>query len=242
VDAEIITEEEARTHSKKNIITRCIQPHLTKQIVMEIDELKNIRTGDYLFLCTDGVTDAMTDEEIVAALSPDISDEDKVNQIKETCASHSKDNYSGFLLKIEEEIIPIIVQNEEKVEVKEKTGYCQDRNKELSEEWKFCPVCGTPIKVKQDIRLDKNISKEQNPEEKPEKKSIKERIKNPIDILCRIFTIAFFISVIVWFRTCGKDEPKDRNVPVYQDPITIDAGKNAKPGEEPEDSIRINKD
>ncbi|MDR3252629.1 MAG: protein phosphatase 2C domain-containing protein [Tannerella sp.] len=218
VDAEIITEEEARTHPKKNLLSRCVQPHPAKPVVMEIDELEDIQTGDYLFLCTDGVTDAMTDEEIVATLSDYyISDEDKINRIKEACAARSKDNYSGFLLKLEAEVVSIIQQNEAEVEVKE-----------------------NPIKVKQDfiprIQHDNKTSAEQHSGKEPPKISVKGRIKNVIDIFCRICTIAFFICIIVWFRSCGKDEAKDINVPVYQqqnpDTIESDTGGDAKPAEE----------
>jgi len=55
---EIITEEEARVHPKRNLITRCVQPHSLKPIELEINELDDILSGDYFFLCTDGVIDA----------------------------------------------------------------------------------------------------------------------------------------------------------------------------------------
>jgi len=106
IDAGIITEEEARIHPAKNIITRCVQPHSTRPIVLEIDERNNLKTGDYFFLCTDGVTDALTDKEIIRTIANDaLADEEKIRYIKNNCAEKSKDNYSGFLLKIEADIV-----------------------------------------------------------------------------------------------------------------------------------------
>lgn len=144
IDAEIITEEEARTHAKKNLITRCVQPHPNKPIVLEIDELTNLQTGDYLFLCTDGVTDAMTDGEIVGITANNvITDEEKNNYIKNTCAEKSKDNYSGFLLKIETDIVFQTVQVEKQIEENKEIIYCRNCCNKLEEKQKFCSICGT---------------------------------------------------------------------------------------------------
>jgi serine/threonine protein phosphatase PrpC len=244
VDAEIITEEEARVHPKKNMITRCVQPHTGKSIVMEIDELKNIQTGDYLFLCTDGVTDAMTDEDVVTTLLTDTSDEDKVNQIKEACATRSKDNYSSFLLKIEAEIVPEIAKMPNKKEevkkqeeVKEEAVYCQKCGNKLSAEEKFCSICGT----------------EQNPVSDNGKTRIwiPSVLLDPITALffgkkinkfCRIWTILSIIGIIIFsVHKCRSDTPKDKT-PVYQqqnaDTIKVDTEKSADTIN-PNDSTRI---
>jgi len=159
IDAEIITEEEARTHPKKNIITRCVQPKSDKPAVMEIDELVNLQTGDYLFLCTDGVTDAMTDDEIVATILSETTFEEKGNKIKEICAETSKDNFSGFLLQLEVntikdhiiEINTIEESQQQQPAVRKnmsnetKQIQCASCGMVLTSAMNFCPNCGKRV-------------------------------------------------------------------------------------------------
>jgi protein phosphatase len=103
VDAGILTLEEARVHPKNNIITQVIQPASLRSIYPEIVTLKNIEDGDYLFLCTDGITESISDDNLVDILSNSDSDSKKMERIKQICAEHSKDNYSAYL-------IPLIVK------------------------------------------------------------------------------------------------------------------------------------
>lgn len=56
-----ITEEEARSHPRKNFITRALG--VTSEEVGEYDEL-DLMTGDRLMLCTDGLTNEVSKEEI----------------------------------------------------------------------------------------------------------------------------------------------------------------------------------
>jgi len=61
VDHKEITKEEARIHPQKHIITRAVGIHHT----VEVDTVTKYLYGDdYLLLCSDGLTDIVTDEEI----------------------------------------------------------------------------------------------------------------------------------------------------------------------------------
>lgn len=103
VDAGILTQKEAHNHPQSNIITQVIQPHGLSTIYPEIVTL-NIEDGDYIFLCTDGITESIDDEKLVDIVSSHIPDDEKMEQIKQICSEYSKDNYSAYLL-------PIIIQN-----------------------------------------------------------------------------------------------------------------------------------
>jgi protein phosphatase len=100
VDAGILTLEEARVHPRNNIITQVIQPESPRLIHPEVAFLKDVKDGDYLFLCTDGVTESISNKELESILCHDVSDADKINDIKQICAENSKDNYSAYLIPL----------------------------------------------------------------------------------------------------------------------------------------------
>lgn len=66
VDQGIITQGEARSHPRKNLITRAVG--VTNRIRSDIFRL-DLREGDRLLLCSDGLSNLLTEEEIGAELS-----------------------------------------------------------------------------------------------------------------------------------------------------------------------------
>jgi protein phosphatase len=100
VDAGILTLEEARVHPMNNIITQVIQPESLEPIQPEVVIIWDIKEGDYLFLCTDGITESISDEKLVNIVSKDVSDNDKMNRIKQICSKNSRDNYSAYLIPL----------------------------------------------------------------------------------------------------------------------------------------------
>ena len=57
-----LTPEQAKTHPSKNLITRAIGPgpHVTADVFTP-----SVREGDFLLLCTDGLSNQMADQEIL---------------------------------------------------------------------------------------------------------------------------------------------------------------------------------
>lgn len=109
IDAGFLTEEEARNHPKKNVITQVIQPGDAEPIHPEVAILTDIQDGDYFFLCTDGVTETWEDAALADLLSASDNDEVKMDKIRSACLEHSKDNYSAYL-------IPLLVTKEETID------------------------------------------------------------------------------------------------------------------------------
>lgn len=103
VDAGILTLEEARNHPQSNIITQVLQPDGLKTIHPEVVTL-HIEDGDYVFLCTDGITESIDDDKLVNIVGSLAPDEEKMKQIKQICSEQSRDNYSAYL-------IPLIIKN-----------------------------------------------------------------------------------------------------------------------------------
>ena len=96
-----ITIEEAKNFPRKNVITKAIQPNSKKRFNAEVYNLTDIQSGDYLFLCCDGVLEQLTNDRLIEILSMDISDEDKIKLLEEESTDRTKDNYTAYLIPID---------------------------------------------------------------------------------------------------------------------------------------------
>ena len=97
VEAGDITEEEAKTHPKKNILMTALG--VGENIDMDIFEVETDVDG--IFLCSDGLTNMLTVEQIEKVLDEELSVEDKVKKlIKKSNARGGIDNISVAYLEI----------------------------------------------------------------------------------------------------------------------------------------------
>lgn len=96
VNAGEITEQEARVHPKKNILTRAIGTDLA----IDVDvTMVSCEPGDTLLLCTDGLTNKLTDEEIKTIIQSAQAIDDAGKQlIEEANARGGEDNISLVLI------------------------------------------------------------------------------------------------------------------------------------------------
>lgn len=99
VNANLITEEEARVHPRRNQITRAMGAE--EIIIVDIFREK-IEKGDMILLATDGLTGCVEDEDIknIIKQDKDIKEicEDLINQAND---NSGKDNISVILSKID---------------------------------------------------------------------------------------------------------------------------------------------
>ena len=95
--------EEMATSPQKNIVTRAMTPGEENRSRPDIIHITDVQTGDYFYMCSDGMLEQMTNEELVALLSSDISDEEKRNQLIKATANN-KDNHSAWLIHIKDVI------------------------------------------------------------------------------------------------------------------------------------------
>lgn len=97
-----ITEEEAKTHPQKNVITRAMQPHQSNRAKADIVHLVDIRPGDYFFLCSDGMLEQTTDDNLVNILSMQgASNKEKVEMLRKVTEDNN-DNHTAHLIYINE--------------------------------------------------------------------------------------------------------------------------------------------
>ncbi|NTV83945.1 MAG: serine/threonine-protein phosphatase [Bacteroidales bacterium] len=96
----LISAQEALKHPMSNRITRAIQGYGVLKVKPDIHVIHDLKPGDYFFLCTDGIYESITDEELEDIISASVNDDEKLKIINEVCEGNSKDNYSAFLLNI----------------------------------------------------------------------------------------------------------------------------------------------
>ncbi|MBR5578829.1 MAG: Stp1/IreP family PP2C-type Ser/Thr phosphatase [Lachnospiraceae bacterium] len=90
--------EEARNHEKKNIITRAIGAE--NRIKPDFFEVR-LQEGDLILMCTDGVSNMLTDEEILQILKEEVSEEERVEHLVQAANEHGgRDNMGIILLSL----------------------------------------------------------------------------------------------------------------------------------------------
>lgn len=96
LDAGRITEDEARKHPRRNVITRAVG--VAKDL--ELDGCDGeIETGDTFLLVTDGVTGACSDDEILTALAAKSFDEAADDLVRRCLAHGAPDNLTLLLIQ-----------------------------------------------------------------------------------------------------------------------------------------------
>ena len=97
----VLEREEARTHYKKNVITKAIGVADDKTSTPDIFEIE-VENGDKLLLCSDGLTNMVEDYNIKKIVKDNDSIEDAVRElIKQANENGGKDNISAILIEPE---------------------------------------------------------------------------------------------------------------------------------------------
>lgn len=115
-----ITPEEAINHPMKNQITRCLMPNQDIRCKASVQNITDVKPGDYFFLCTDGVLENLTQNQLGKILSrEDISNEQKLESIKDICFDKTKDNHTCYLVQVESVTAEVgdVAENEDVVPV-----------------------------------------------------------------------------------------------------------------------------
>jgi len=101
IDTGEITEEEAKTHPKKNVILKAIQGN-EDNVKAEIRKVNDIKADDYFFLCTDGVLENISDNMLASLCIAKNNEADIMKDIQQQCEGKTKDNFSAYIIKIKD--------------------------------------------------------------------------------------------------------------------------------------------
>jgi len=95
-----ITKEEATVHPRKNVITKAIMG-AEYSVNADTAFIKDVQDGDLFFMCTDGVTECFSNDDLVNVLSSDKNAESMKDAIVEHCSDEARDNFSFYIIPIQ---------------------------------------------------------------------------------------------------------------------------------------------
>ncbi len=98
IQANVMTEEEARLSPHRNVITKAMQPHLEHRPEPDITKITDIRPGDYFYVCSDGMIENMDIPEIERIFAG--NDIEQIHQTLLDETSDNDDNHSAFIIHI----------------------------------------------------------------------------------------------------------------------------------------------
>lgn len=96
-----ITEAEMATHPRKNVILRAVSGRGNPTKV-DVALIQDLRPGDRFLMCSDGVVDGIPESDLLDLLATDRSLGEISDEIAQLCSQHSRDNYTHYLLQLEE--------------------------------------------------------------------------------------------------------------------------------------------
>lgn len=107
VKAGVITEEQARTHPRRNVIMRALQGG-DPGTQADIHHITDLAAGDYFFLCSDGILESLDEHALLEILSAPTSDHAKMEQVRKLCEQFSNDNFTAYLVPIQSVEMPMV--------------------------------------------------------------------------------------------------------------------------------------
>ena len=191
-----ITYEEMSNFAQKNIVTRAMTPGEDNRMRPDIIHITDVQPGDYFYMCSDGMLEQMSNEELVDLLSSATSDEEKRIQLLQA-TSNNQDNHSAWFIRINE----VISENIDKSLVNEEpTARCNAIN--------IIPKVST-------ANNEDDVVIVSQPETLPKKRNKWVRI-------CASFMVAIFALAIIWALFFHNDEKAElqRPKPMMQTPIS----------------------
>ena len=98
-----LSEEEARSHPQRNVITRSLNA-LSYNNSVDFHEIESFETGDYLLVCTDGFLEKVSDK-VISEVLMDEKQKDKALAFFAQCREVTRDNFSMYLVRIQKSAI-----------------------------------------------------------------------------------------------------------------------------------------
>ena len=98
-----ITYEQMATFPQKNIVTRAMTPGEDNRMHPDIIHITDIQPNDYFYMCSDGMMEKMTNNELLTLFSADMDDKMKVGQLK-MATNQNFDNHTAWIIHIKDVI------------------------------------------------------------------------------------------------------------------------------------------
>jgi protein phosphatase len=115
-----ITYEEMATFPQKNMVTRAMTPGENNRMRPDIIHITDILPDDYFYMCSDGMLERMDNDQLVALLSSQLTDEEKRNKLI-GFTKCNQDNHSAWIIHIKDVITE---EGDDKLVNEESTARC----------------------------------------------------------------------------------------------------------------------
>lgn len=149
-----ITYEEMCNFTQKNIITRAMTPGEDNRMRPDIIHITDVQPGDYFYMCSDGMLEQMSNNELEQMLSSDATDDDKRQQLIDS-TSKNQDNHSAWLIHVKDVVME---EGDEQLQNEELTSRCNvlnimpvvnsDSDVQIADENDDVVMVSAPIKTK----------------------------------------------------------------------------------------------
>ena len=96
-----ITFEQMATYPQKNMVTRAMMPGEDNRMRPDIIHITDIQHNDYFYMCSDGMMEKMTNNELLALFSADMDDKMKVGQLK-MATNQNFDNHTAWIIHVKD--------------------------------------------------------------------------------------------------------------------------------------------
>ena len=99
VRAKILTEEQARSHAQRNVITRCLGTQTDVDVDLFIEPLE---VGDALVLCSDGLSGLVEEDELLGIVNQYVPQESVYHLIERANERGGTDNITAIVVRVQE--------------------------------------------------------------------------------------------------------------------------------------------
>ena len=100
IDEGEISEREARSHPKRNIITQCIGSQFNEDLQIGCAQVP-LEAGDRILMCSDGLTSELNDKDIASVMSTKLDAQAVADALIQSClARRASDNITVIVIDI----------------------------------------------------------------------------------------------------------------------------------------------
>ena len=199
-----ITYEQMATFPQKNIVTRAMTPGEDNRMRPDIIHISDIQPGDYFYMCSDGMLEQMSNDELLTLLSSEATDEEKRKRLIEATVNN-QDNHSAWLIHIKEVIEE---EGDKAFENEEPTSRCNALN--------IMPVVDSDSDSDVQVIVDEDDVVMVSEPPTPKKKQIPFLKWIIAAILCLVILVA---ACFVLFGDDEKEKKQSSMPAVMQNPI-----------------------
>ena len=99
-----ITYTEMQNFAQKNVITRAMTPGVKNRHKADVIHITDIKTGDYFYMCSDGMLERMPNKELFGIFSSKDVDAEKLRFLVNATADN-QDNHSAWLIHVKDVVM-----------------------------------------------------------------------------------------------------------------------------------------